>query len=97
MLLGGAVENKWPRKDIDMVIKMPKESGKNELIRAGISTKKLERLVDNICRVSNNYFLRGVTREPEIDRYVEVPGVLQHTGSVIVIPSRGTQIELIRV
>lgn len=97
-VVGGVISKPWPRKDIDLVIKMPKETGATELIRAQKSITRLEKLVGLVEEVSDGYFSRGSTRDPEIDRYVQSgDDILQHTGSVTVIPSSGTDIELIRV
>ena len=97
-VVGGAISKPWPRKDIDLVIEMQSEKGNTELIKAQKSVIRLEKLVELVEDASDGYFTKGQTRDPEIDRYVQSgDNILQHTGSVAVIPQKGTNIELIRI
>lgn len=94
VLVGGAAKHGGQRKDLDVVVLMP-ELGECSSVseserRLNIFMSELSRIVED----SNEYLKIGQITNPHCnDNGIEK--FADHQGSVVVLPQKGTQIELL--
>ena len=97
-IVGGVLNKSWPRKDIDVVIKMEQENGSSELDKAEKSFNKLVQFTHQVENDSNGFFQLGRKHPPYPSSQFDSDNIniLEHNGSLEINPQLGTTIELIR-
>lgn len=94
-VVGGVLNKTWPRKDIDVTIKLGKTGkGTTEIERAQDEFNALLGIARKVAAIGGFEIIKET--EPAIDEEFDSPNILKFDGTIQIKPKNGAIIELIR-
>jgi len=94
-VVGGVLNKPWPRKDIDVTVRLGKKGkGDTAIERACDEFKTLSELVEETIAGGDFKVIKKI--KPAIDEEFDSPNILKFDGTIQVKPEKGAVIELIR-